>query len=261
MNATTETEPNTQTTPGSAGIPADGPSPDAPVPAPKPEFLNTGPPRNGKIAQLPVELRDLVNQMLAEGATSAVIIEKLAEHGVSLNHQNVSNWRHGGYQDWVARQEWLADIDSERESAAALLAKGDETSFHQAVLQLALTQIFQTLRREQLKSDPSNYTRLLNALSRIAREALVTKRYRDDAERHKAAQLKRLDPEREFNEKEHDIFLKGVERLFGFRPDQPIGPPLAEVLAKIAAAQSAQAPSGLTTPAYGVQFAKPDENA
>ena len=33
--------------------------------SPKPEILNTGPPRNGKIAKLPRELRDLINQMLA----------------------------------------------------------------------------------------------------------------------------------------------------------------------------------------------------
>ena len=185
--------------------------------------------------------------MLSEGATSSLIIEKLAERGVSLNHQNVSNWKHGGYQDWVARQEWLAEIDSERESAADLLAGGDETSFHHAVLQLALTQIFQTLRREQLKSDPSNYTRLLNALSRIAREALAAKKHREAAARDKASELKRLDPDRELSEKEHHIFLKGVERLFGFKPDQPIGPPLAEVLAKIRAAQSTQPTNGITS--------------
>lgn len=213
------------------------------------EIKNTGSPRNGKIATLSKELRDLVNQMLSEGATASVIIKKLAERGVSLNHQNVSNWKHGGYLDWVEQQELLADINSERESAAGLLAGGDESSFHQAVLQLALTQIFKTLRRQQLRDDPSNYTRLLNALARIARETLVAKKYRDASARERAAELKRLDPDRDFNEKEHNIFFKGVERLFGFKPDQPIGPPLAEVLAKLRAAQTTASPNAASEPA------------
>jgi transposase IS200 family protein len=38
----------------------------------KPEILNLGPPRNGKIAKLAKDLRTLLNQMLSDGATSAV---------------------------------------------------------------------------------------------------------------------------------------------------------------------------------------------
>src|SRR5881394_1720311 len=208
------------------------------------EIKNTGPPRNGKIATLSKELRDLVNQMLSDGLSSPAIIEKLAERGVSLNKQNISNWKRGGYLDWVEQQELLAEINSERESAVGLLAGGDESSFHQAVLQIALTQIFKTLRRQQLRDDPSNYTRLLNALARIARETLVAKKYRDVSAKEKAAELKPLDPERDFNEKEHNIFMRGAERLFGFKPDRPIGPPLAEVLAKLRAAQTTPAPNG-----------------
>ncbi len=45
------------------------PGPDAPS---KPGFLNLGPPRNAKIAKLSTELRELLNHMLAEGATGAV---------------------------------------------------------------------------------------------------------------------------------------------------------------------------------------------
>jgi len=73
---------------------------------PKPEILNLGPPRNGKIAKLAKDLRSLLNQMLADGATSAVIIDEFAKRGISLNHENISNWRHGGYQDWIVEQQW-----------------------------------------------------------------------------------------------------------------------------------------------------------
>src|SRR6266404_611353 len=134
-----------------------GPEPDGPS---KPGFLNLGPPRNGKIAKLSKELRELLNHMLAEGATGAVIIDRFAERGISLNHENISNWKHGGYQDWVLEQEWIAESNLQRESASNLLDSGDETKFQQAVIQLAITQIFQALKKGKLNDDPSNYTRL-----------------------------------------------------------------------------------------------------
>jgi len=188
--------------------------------SPKPEILNTGPPRNGKIAKLPRELRDLLNQMLADGATGAVIIDKLAERGISLNHENISNWKHGGYQDWVLEQEWIAESNLQRESASELLDSGDETKFQQAVIQLAITQIFQALKKGKLNDDPSNYTRLLNALSRLAREAFVMKKYHDFCLREKVQELKRLDPDRELSDKDHQMFYAKVEELFRLRPGE-----------------------------------------
>ena len=103
-----------------------GPEPDA---VSKPGFLNLGPPRNGKIAKLSKELRELLNHMLAEGATGAIIIDRFAGLGISLNHENVSNWKHGGYQDWVLEQDWQAEMAAQRESAAALFNTDDETKF------------------------------------------------------------------------------------------------------------------------------------
>src|SRR5206468_7786775 len=106
--------------------------PEAPCPetmaaqpvASEAEILNTGPPRNGKIAKLPRELRDLLNQMMADGATSALIIEKFAERGISLNHQNICNWKKGGFLDWVLEQESLAEMTLQREYASDLLDSG-----------------------------------------------------------------------------------------------------------------------------------------
>ena len=45
-----------------------GPEPDA---VSKPGFLNLGPPRNGKIAKLSKELRELLNHMLSGAMTHA----------------------------------------------------------------------------------------------------------------------------------------------------------------------------------------------
>ncbi|SPE52491.1 hypothetical protein SBV1_1530037 [Verrucomicrobia bacterium] len=73
--------------------------------------------RNGKIARLPYELRETLNQRLQEGHegksllrwlnSSAQVQQVLAEHfeGASINAQNLTEWRQGGYQDWLADQE------------------------------------------------------------------------------------------------------------------------------------------------------------
>jgi hypothetical protein len=200
---------------------APGPEAVAGQPRPsEPEILNTGPPRNGKIAKLPRELRDQLNQMLAEGATGVVIIEKFAERGISLNHQNISNWKHGGFLDWVLDQECLAEVNLQRENAADLLDSGDETKFQQAVIQLALTQIFQALKKGKLNEDPSNYTRLLNSLARLAREALVMKKYRDFCVRENLQELKQRDPNRKLSDNDHQMFYGKVEELFRLKPGE-----------------------------------------
>ncbi len=201
------------------------PEPETPNPNPvdtspaaaassQPEILNLGPPRNGKIAKLPKELRDLINRMLADRAGGSAIITALAERGISLNHENISNWKHGGYEDWLLEQDWQAEMIAQRESAAALLNTDDETKFQQAVIQLAVTQIFQALKKGQLNNDPANYTRLLNALSRLAREAFVMKKYRDYCAKTQVAELKQLDTNRDLSDKEYDLLINKMDQVF-----------------------------------------------
>src|SRR5437764_12592070 len=71
----------------------------------------------GKIASLPKAQRELINHMLLEGSTYAAVIRKMAEQGVSLNPENVSNWHNGpGYQLWLKDREWLEDMRADQES-------------------------------------------------------------------------------------------------------------------------------------------------
>lgn len=48
--------------------------------------------RNGKIARLPKESRDIINRMLDDGIPYHVIIDELGEAGEVLNTQNLTNW-------------------------------------------------------------------------------------------------------------------------------------------------------------------------
>src|SRR5947208_2199418 len=60
----------------------------------------------GKVAQLPHLVRMLVNVMLDNGFTYSTIVRRLAELGhPRLTVHNISRWRKGGYEDWLAAQE------------------------------------------------------------------------------------------------------------------------------------------------------------
>ena len=72
---------------------------------------------NGKIARLPRNIRDELNYRLNNGEKSGPILAWLnampevqallaAEFGASqINKQNLTNWRQGGYQQWLKQQE------------------------------------------------------------------------------------------------------------------------------------------------------------
>jgi len=68
--------------------------------------------RTGKIARLPVEAREEVNQMLRSGFRHAAIVEKLAELGhpdISIN--SIYTWKYGGFVDWLhAKQKFESSL-------------------------------------------------------------------------------------------------------------------------------------------------------
>ncbi len=180
-----------------------------------------GHPRNGKIAKLPKDQRDKLNQMLADGATGAVIIDAFARHGIFLNHENVSNWRQGGHQDWLQLQVWRAEMIAEAESVSDLFTNNDESTFHQVVIRVAITQIFQSLKKGKLNDDPANYTRLLNSLARLTREALCLRKYGDARADARAPLQPRPDYERKLTDKERQAIVRKVDEVLGLVSPEP----------------------------------------
>lgn len=70
--------------------------------------------KGGKIASLPIEDQQMVNELLDGGATQEAVAEFLNDHirrsgevigetHEGFNQQNVSNWVHSGYQRHLAR--------------------------------------------------------------------------------------------------------------------------------------------------------------
>ena len=67
-------------------------------------------PRNGKIAHLPQDTRELINQMLDDGLPYARILDKLHNSAMPplpypISEMNLSNWFRGGFQDWRRQRE------------------------------------------------------------------------------------------------------------------------------------------------------------
>jgi len=79
-------------------------------------------PRRGKIAQLPLELRNELCRRLLDGQQSPELLPWLNGYpivkalldakfgGAQINDQNLTEWRQGGFIDWQADQERLDQI-------------------------------------------------------------------------------------------------------------------------------------------------------
>jgi hypothetical protein len=79
--------------------------------------------RNGKIARLPRNIRAQLNTRLQDGHDGKQIVqwlnslpqvkEVLAQRfdGRPINEQNLSDWRQGGYEEWLAHEDILAQAD------------------------------------------------------------------------------------------------------------------------------------------------------
>ena len=153
---------------------------DTPTPSLSDTFRSTRRKPRGKIAELPKTIRDLVNQLLDDGATYRTIRIELAKHGLKLNGENISNWFDSGYQIHVEHKLWLQNILAIRESAPDLLEDYNAINLHQAANQLATIQIFQALKSQKFNDNPLSYTRILNALARLGRDAIALTKSREE---------------------------------------------------------------------------------
>jgi hypothetical protein len=86
----------------------------------------------GKIARLPGDIRDQLNQRLLDGQSASAILPWLNDlapvkavlaaqfTGEPVTPQNLSNWRIGGFQHWLRDQRELCQIKKFGDHAASL---------------------------------------------------------------------------------------------------------------------------------------------
>lgn len=114
--------------------------------------------RTGKIASLPARIREQVNIRLHDGQKSPKIIAWLHEIPEVLtilddewgeepiSAQNISEWRRGGYQDWLARRERVENIKVLSDYSFQL-AKNAGTAISDAAAAVAGGQILEALEK------------------------------------------------------------------------------------------------------------------
>ena len=128
--------------------------------------------RNGKVARLPAEFRDQINQMLDDGVPYKTIIQRLGEPARHLNEDNLSNWRLGGYQDYLNGQAINDRARYQTEAAADLIREEghlDPAHVRAVVTEIAALHYTEILMRDgeqiahdSLKKNPAKMITLCN---------------------------------------------------------------------------------------------------
>ena len=94
------------------------------------------PTRNGKIARLPLAIRETLNAFLSEGHTAEQILKWLNDEpeviailksqfeGRLVSPQNLSEWRQGGYEEWRTTRDCLDDARAFAETEQSIAHSG-----------------------------------------------------------------------------------------------------------------------------------------
>ncbi len=156
--------------------------------------------RKGKIARLPYETREALNRRILNGEEGVKLVEwlnsrpvvkgVLAEEfaGRPITEQNFSEWKQGGYLDWVRDQEgrdWVRSLVEESGGLAEEAGEHSVADWLSAPLAMALGRWLRTAAAGA-QNDPAQ----CDALLAVARE--LTNLRRGD---HEAKRL-RLESER-----------------------------------------------------------------
>jgi hypothetical protein len=156
--------------------------------------------RNGKIARLPRHIREKLNRRLEDGEGGGLLLQWLNDlpeakdimnrqfGGRPINKQSLSQWRLGGYQEWLRHQESCEVVRQLAEQAEDLNAEADEQSVSEMLSGLVLAELARVTRA--MLAEPADskerwrqVQELLAQLSRLRRADHRAARLRMDEER------------------------------------------------------------------------------
>jgi hypothetical protein len=141
--------------------------------------------RNGHVARLPKTVRDQLNQMLLDGVPYLQIIEKLGDVAKHLKEDSISEWKKGGYPEWLLEIRRADDLAATRDAALTLVSQKAGGTVQDAGRTVASAQLYELLLSfdprafaEALVDKPELYLRLINSLSRLSEGEAVCSRRR-----------------------------------------------------------------------------------
>ena len=131
------------------------------------------------ISRMPKKTREAVSRALEDGADWKVVRTICSEHGFpGIKPQNVTNYRKGAHQDWLAKQERLEAIQRDSETTAAVVehyVKNGGSPAEAGLLAASeiMSKALNGMGPEALKvliaSDPKALFGIVRELSRVAK--------------------------------------------------------------------------------------------
>jgi hypothetical protein len=191
--------------------------------------------RNGKIARLPLHIRNELNKRLSDGDSGVKLVRWLNEEVSFFLHndfesrrlritgQNLSEWRQGGYQDWLRHMEARQFIQDLAERAGELDQAADGKGISDrfgALLAVDLARLAQKFLEQE--ADPEKRWERLKEISK------ELSRLRRDEHRAMWTCIKREQWERQQKQEDDEAEEKmrrreRVEALFdGLRETAPV---------------------------------------
>jgi len=200
--------------------------------------------RLGKIARLPREIREELNVRLQNGEVGRKLVEwlnglpaaqaVLAENfgGRAISTQNLSEWKQGGYEDWVRHQENCAYAVMLTEMSDDLQGVAGETRLEDrlaAPMAMALARLLR--EAEEAPAGAEQRRTILDVarqLSQLRRESHQAERVRMERERWAHKELELLEEERHVAEDKaivKNTMAEFPHLTFGLRPKAAGLPP------------------------------------
>ncbi|MGZ4973428.1 MAG: hypothetical protein ACXWDN_11765 [Limisphaerales bacterium] len=153
----------------------------------------TGRKRWGKIARMPFETREWLNEQIRDGVTYAEISAALKTKGFDgVTKFDLSTWRRGGHQEWLRDQERMAAIRNDVGRVVKAVGSLSENEaegverFNELLIGMQIAHAVQDLHRGTLKELVEAKPELLFRIARVASDQA-----RDRARRKRANLLVR----------------------------------------------------------------------
>ena len=177
-------EPRCHAPAESAPVPAE-PIPST-IPAPITDLLSpvAHRRRNGKVARLPKEVRDRINQLLDDGLTFRKVLKQLGDQAPGVTVAHIGSWHGGGFQDYLQEERRRDECRLRHQLLKNLAADDAGIETYQASPKIAVALASEALidlgpetLRRALKENPMSCFRLLNALARVLSGGLKCERH------------------------------------------------------------------------------------
>lgn len=178
--------------------------------------------RVGKIARLPLAVREELNRRLLENEKGSKILPWLNAlpevvavleedfEGLRVSDQNLSEWRKGGFEDWSQRRERVAHT-KELAHFASKLTAANGGSIAEGAAAIASGKLLELLEATDGTLDPEQIADIISGLTGLRAQEVAQQRVDLDAEK-----LKRKDQEiqlerEKFRRTTCELFLKWRE--------------------------------------------------